>query len=1129
MIHRIDRVNPDVDDRVIKPNEARMAINLRFGASTEDTNLSGGTLILGNEKLSSFTPPAGDNKVMGVYADLESRNVYFASYNSNGQHGLYRINANNDIDVILSNPALNFQNNDEYNVSITVVAGRLYWTDNVNEPRVVNIEKGIRTNKGATGDVYPTTWVDWHYAQIKRPPMWALLVPQLELEQVSRTFFNKTTIEPGLQYSYYYIFDNGEESRLAPYSEISWKNLNVTIVIPAPEYFYATSVFQIIKTVVIVVRNGNDGVWRELVYATTDGSNPVPQNYSFSNVLTSIKGAVSSDITDARYDSVPLVSKTNEVAQNRLNHANYSIDRESFGVNFSAKIRWAERWKNDDPSFLSKAGDYDRYSFLPWGEYSIGVEFVDNYGRTIPVSNAVDVTAPYMLQEFYNSRGTRYVFGDTISLGKTNEYDNIPLTQFFQSSPLAKYNLVAQYAISGNIPQWVNKVNIVRSKAKNIVKMVQSYGYMFLWYETDLNQSIIVSWVQPQLLNFPVDTSSWNVTQIKNSGSTTLNTFKGYVIRFNPSDTPIIYEEGMYITIWQAYNFRTGEINPSNNYYWYFTNTTNSNNDVANFTPYVKFKVSKIIGSEIYIEADTNISVNQYAQQSGQPMENVGILNLTPYSFPVAAQWPFANTQDQALDGSRSVPLSYNFTITVEKNVDDQVVYTTKQSFDASYIRDQITTNGGYTGYLNGDGFICRARKTYPATAFAVQIYVQKNNYGGPALQGKQTRTNVVGWSGNFISMSPRDIYEENWNQNIGQINLTNYKPTQPQRLENAICFSAPFIQGTQTNGLNKFNSLDFRLSPAENGPITSLVTTNATQREPGVLLAIGTYGVSSFYYDAIQLTNVDGSNNVTTTDAYLASQRPLLGQYGCSRPMSITKTPLGTVYWWSDVVNDLIRYTNAGLERLGMTFSFANYLRRQFNGNPLIRTWYDQITDEINLLGVTTATFSERYKTFQGERQYISINSVSPERAISTPTKTFYFLQGDVYVTDVNTPANLNNFIFDSYKNPEVTLVTNESPATVKRWNQVKVFGSRPKSTTLYTCVGNEQIDLVTIIQPGYYINRKGDWEAAIRRAIDNNGETMDGKLMESRIIYSKFAFDAEGFEKLNFIEVKSNVSIVQ
>jgi hypothetical protein len=38
-----------------------------------------------------------------------------------------------------------------------------------------------------------------------------------------------------------------------------------------------------------------------------------------------------------------------------------------------------------------------------------------------------------------------------------------------------------------------------------------------------------------------------------------------------------------------------------------------------------------------------------------------------------------------------------------------------------------------------------------------------------------------------------------------------------------------------------------------------------------------------------------------------------------------------------------------------------------------------------------------------------------------------------------------------------------------------------------------------------------------------------MGGKLMESRILYSNFAFTAEGFEKINFIEIRSNVSIVQ
>ena len=68
MVHRIDRVNPDVDDRVIKPNEARSATNLRFGASTDDENLSGGTLFLGNEQL-PFVAPAGTNVCVGIYAE----------------------------------------------------------------------------------------------------------------------------------------------------------------------------------------------------------------------------------------------------------------------------------------------------------------------------------------------------------------------------------------------------------------------------------------------------------------------------------------------------------------------------------------------------------------------------------------------------------------------------------------------------------------------------------------------------------------------------------------------------------------------------------------------------------------------------------------------------------------------------------------------------------------------------------------------------------------------------------------------------------------------------------------------------------------------------------------------------
>jgi hypothetical protein len=407
----------------------------------------------------------------------------------------------------------------------------------------------------------------------------------------------------------------------------------------------------------------------------------------------------------------------------------------------------------------------------------------------------------------------------------------------------------------------------------------------------------------------------------------------------------------------------------------------------------------------------------------------------------------------------------------------------------------------------------------------------------------KKTPDSVIGsvvqripaqeWHGFFISMSPIDIWRPQWNQNIGQVNTTNYKQGNTRRLTSALCFSNPLIQGSQVNGINKFNSLDFRQAPAENGPITDLVATNATQREPGVLLAIGTFGINSFYYDAIQLTNVDGSSNVTTTDAFLASQRPLLGQLGTSRQMSVTKTPLGTVYWWSDVVNDMIRYSNAGLERLGLTFSFSNFLRKEYNDDPLIISWYDQMTDEISFSGIkaSTSTFSERFKTFQGTRDYTTPGGAYPERAMGIATKMYHIVQGKIWVTDIENPLVPKNFLFGEFKNPDLTIVTNESPVSVKRWNQIKIFGDKPTETKLSTAgfPVSARDGLTSYIDPNWWIQRKGDWEAAIRRADNTIGGVMGGKLMESRILYSNFAFTAQGFEKINFIEVRSNVSIVQ
>jgi hypothetical protein len=1132
MIHRIDRVNPDVDDRVIKPNEARMATNLRFGASTDDTNLSGGTLILGNKPLTAFVPPQGVNKVVGVYADLESRNVFFAMHNSDTNHGLYRIDGNTDeVLPVAIGPWLEFQGFDDYNVSITGVDGKLYWTDNIRSPRMINVEKGILTQKDPLDpDAYPSVFQDWYYTQIKRPPGEALEVsPFLFFDDLSITYKNNTLTNTGLQYSYYYVYDNFEESRLAPFTYVSYAVYNVNIRIPDTEYNAYTKESSLIKNVVIVVRNGNDGVWRELVYQ--DNKISPTQLWVFPNLLTQIKNTVASDITDARYDTVPLFSAANEIAQNKLNHANYRIDHEyDDAISIEASIKTIREVVASGSPFPTTDFAYDYYSFLPWGRYTIGVELVDKFGRTYPVTNTVDVTAPILEQEFTNATGATFLPGSSIALKINNNLQDITILDWNQNgvNRSTRHNTVAEYKIRGELPEWVDRVNIVRSKAKNIITMHQSVGQMFQWYQTEREEPRYFNWVYPQLTSYtiPKNERIFDVNTIYNAGETTNKfTFRGFVIKYF-GDVPFVQTDNLYVTIFRpSYTVSGGNSgNPKQP-------LEERKNDAGIYAQVLKFKVHLIENGLIYIKTGDEIQRHPMYFDTYESYPLV----LTPWSFPVAVFDSQVIDFDDAKNPAKWYPLLWNFTLTQESNLDDQIVYTTQDTYSRSEYYQQLNSiNGFVRGWLKGDGAIARVRKTIPASTSDIKLYIFPQETGAqqPLIEDKAIQIGPVYWSGTMVSMSPRDIYTQEWSQNIGQLNTVNYKDSRNRILPSNICFSGNIILGTQVNGLNKFNSLDFRQAPAENGPITSLVTTNATQREPGVLLAVGTFGISSFYYDAIQLTNVDGTNNVTTTDAYLASQRPLVGQFGTSRPMSVTKTPLGTVYWWSDVVNDLIRYSNAGLERLGLTYSFSNYLRRTYNNNPFIITWYDQVTDEINLLGrgTKTAVFSERYKTFQGERDYSPMAFI-PGRGISTATKQYLFLEGQPYVTDVEDTTVPDGFIFGVFRDPSLTVVTNESPVNVKRWNQIKVFGNKPSATTLSTSgfPATAPDSLTSYIDPKWWIQRKGDWEAAIKRADNTTGGVLSGKLMESRILYSNFVFGADGFEKINFIEVRSNVTIVQ
>ena len=1098
MIHRIDRVNPDIDDRVIKPNEARSAKNLRFGASVEDTNLSGGILITGNERV-SYAIPSGVNLVVGVMDDFEAQVVFFALYNSSGSHGIYRIKgSDNSVDRIVSGNWLNFTA--DMNVSMASIDGKLYWTDNLNQPKMVNVEKGIRTQKFIDGDtsqtdIYPLPAEEWMYTQIKRQPGLPLeVVPQPEenLEWISATYKNKSPNNTGQQYSYYYIYDNNEESRLGPYSVNTYGYENITLKIPQQEYNLYVNQKNIVKYIVFVIRYGNNSPWN--VINTIENNSNFNGLYKIPSTIRIGKGVVSSNITIARFDSVPLVSVSNEIAQNKINHGNYTIDYSQIeGIDFEVRIQRIFRASLD-----SGVNRNTKKSFVPWGQYRIGLEFVDVYGRTIPVRyyKQIEMPSHYAISQTYGPENNpNAVYGLPSGFNSDEDYNKFAV----------------QFKIKGNLPDWVAKINVVKTKCLNITSYNKTMANVYFWYSDSDGNNVLVYGSRNNPVAGGIDWST-----LYNSNYTETLQIKGIAFELAMNE-PFIFDNSgnQYIYIYQNH----------------FADTEYGYLGISEWP--VKFKVSAQDGRFVYVRNEGNTFYFPGSE----------LLNETLFASDLVSPAAIngsgynSNTSNPNLNKQTSYyPLFYEIAFTYEpRESSDNNFYGTEVAITRNDYVASINSTGEYSGWLYGDFYMCSINKKRNPTTTSCKIY----NPGLPGILN-QSLTNVLlnlnqGYAlfGTVMSVNPIDNNRQEWNFTIGQENAEYSVEQRAQRFPSNITFSDPIIQGTQINGLNKFNSLDFRQAPLENGPITALVTTNATQREPGVLLAIGTYGISSFYYDSIQLTNTDGESNITTTDKYLASQRPLLGQLGCSQPASITRTPLATVYWWSDIVNDMVRYTNAGLERLGLTYSFSNLLRTNLYKSDSVVTTYDQVTDEVSVWSRFKPyyTFSERFKTFQGEREYL-LSGVAPERAIGLATKQFQFMNGRIFVTDINSTTAKDNLWFGEYKKPSITIVSNEIPAAVKQWNQIKVYGPKPISTELKTGVidgATLPSELTSYIKPEWYILRKGDWEAAIRRADNSAGGVLSGKLMESRILYSIFAFDPTTFTKLNFVDIKSNASIVQ
>ncbi len=249
------KMNQDIDDRLMPNNEYRYALNLEINRSE---NSDVGTLqnILGNSLAinGDFRAITGisDIECIGVLADdsTDSMYLFFTNYtgtvySTTAKNYIFSYNTKQNTSVLLVTGAfLNFST--QFPIyGINIVENLLFWTDNRNQPRKINVQKAnpqlliVPTYYSIEEQISVAKLSPMHAPELFRESvvapgsyetsMYDVTSPKLPNGTTTNPYYDQTWAgDPAylegryVRFSYRYKFEDGEYSIMAPFTQIAY-------------------------------------------------------------------------------------------------------------------------------------------------------------------------------------------------------------------------------------------------------------------------------------------------------------------------------------------------------------------------------------------------------------------------------------------------------------------------------------------------------------------------------------------------------------------------------------------------------------------------------------------------------------------------------------------------------------------------------------------------------------------------------------------------------------------------------------------------------------------------------------------------------------------------------------------
>lgn len=381
------RMDKDTDSRLLEQGVYRDALNVKVGNSS-GSDVGALENSLSNKQLTNHSFGANPTCI-GMYADKNEQKIYWFVKSDDGDYLMEHDFANGITSVVLEDTSagvLNF--NKEYlitgvNIIIDTDKRRrlLYWTDNLNPPRGVNIDraKGYGANN----------FTEEQISVIKAPP---LQKPIVALGQTDTGLENNIE-EKFLRFAYRYKYLDGEYSALSSFSETAFlaKPFNFDYATSANE-----SMINNFSKVSIAFNTGSKLVTEIDVVFKESGTNTVylvdsykkknknwgdDENQFVEFFNNKIKKALDQDQLFRLYDAVPLKAKAQELIGNRLAYGfyteNYNMeDSNGYEIDVALSLEGINTAiQNGTPTKSLKSNR----------DYEIGIVYLDKYGRQTSV------------------------------------------------------------------------------------------------------------------------------------------------------------------------------------------------------------------------------------------------------------------------------------------------------------------------------------------------------------------------------------------------------------------------------------------------------------------------------------------------------------------------------------------------------------------------------------------------------------------------------------------------------------------------------------------------------------------------------------------------------------------------